>query len=284
MSESGKDLWQIGEFSRLTRISVRMLRHYQDRSLLEPTWTDPFNGYRYYSADQLRPAQQIRELRDVGLPIEEMIVALQSDSVEVMFQVLNAHRDRLQLAADEAAAKLESLHRLIERTKEDAMSFEVIRQSVPAMTIVSLRKIIPDYGAEGMLWAEISPLLSQAGIGWDQIGMGGAIFHDPDYKESDCDVEIWMQVTEPVQVPPPLQCKEFPAHDAICTTAKGPYDDVIGPASDALASFAAQNNLAPGLMYNIYTVGPGVAKSPDDYVTEVCSEVLKEEENERSLA
>lgn len=274
MDESDNDLWQIGEFSRLTRISVRMLRHYQDRALLEPAWTDPFTGYRYYRADQLRTAQQIRELRDVGLPIEEMIVALAADSPELVVQILDAHRDRLQLAAIQAAQKLRALQRLIERTKEDAMNFEVNRRSIEPMMIVSLRKIIPTYGDEGLLWEEMGPLLAQAGIGWDQIGMGGAIFHDPDYKESDCDVEVWMQIPGVVSVPAPLECKEFPVREAIGTTAVGSYDDVIGPASDALTQFAAENTIDSGLMFNIYTVGPGVAQTPDDYVTEVCAEVL----------
>ncbi len=274
MDGSDVNLWQIGEFSKLTRISVRMLRHYQDRGLLEPAWTDPFSGYRYYSPDQLGHAQNIREFRDIGLPIEEMIVAVNADSPQVVAQILAVHGDRLQLVASEATEKLNSLRRLLERTKENIMSFEVVRESIPAMTIISLRKVIANYGVEGQLWTEMMPLMMQAGIGWDSVGIGGAIFHDSDYKETDCDVEIWMQIPEPVEVPEPMQCRDFPVHEAIRTTVVGPYDDVIGPASDALARYAAEHDLNPGLMYNIYTVGPGQTQNPEEYVTEVCSEVF----------
>ena len=40
---------KIGEFSKLTRVSIRMLRHYDEIGLLRPTETDAWTGYRYYS-------------------------------------------------------------------------------------------------------------------------------------------------------------------------------------------------------------------------------------------
>ena len=41
---------QIGEFSKLSRISIRMLRHYDEIGLLVPEETDPWTGYRRYAA------------------------------------------------------------------------------------------------------------------------------------------------------------------------------------------------------------------------------------------
>mgnify|MGYP000023241084 CR=1 FL=1 len=43
---------KIGEFSKLTRISIRMLRHYDEIGLLVPENVDEFTGYRYYSEEQ----------------------------------------------------------------------------------------------------------------------------------------------------------------------------------------------------------------------------------------
>ena len=40
---------KIGYFSKLSRISIRMLRHYDEIGLLKPAEIDPFTGYRYYS-------------------------------------------------------------------------------------------------------------------------------------------------------------------------------------------------------------------------------------------
>jgi DNA-binding transcriptional MerR regulator len=46
-------MFRIGDFSRLARVSVKALRHYDRLGLLEPARTDPLNGYRYYSSEQL---------------------------------------------------------------------------------------------------------------------------------------------------------------------------------------------------------------------------------------
>ena len=44
---------KIGEFSKLSRISIRMLRYYDDIGLIKPYFIDPVNGYRYYHEESL---------------------------------------------------------------------------------------------------------------------------------------------------------------------------------------------------------------------------------------
>ena len=55
----------VGDFSRITHLSVKTLRHYHEVGLLEPTTVNSGTGYRYYSADQIPTAQVIRRLRDL---------------------------------------------------------------------------------------------------------------------------------------------------------------------------------------------------------------------------
>jgi len=43
-------MFKIGDFSRLTRVTVKALRHCDDLGLLKPAHFDAFTGYRYYSA------------------------------------------------------------------------------------------------------------------------------------------------------------------------------------------------------------------------------------------
>ena len=59
-------LMKIGEFSKLSRVSVRMLRHYDEIGLLKPAETDPWTDYRYYRADQLPTMCRIAALKDIG--------------------------------------------------------------------------------------------------------------------------------------------------------------------------------------------------------------------------
>ena len=47
---------KIGEFSKLSRTSIRLLRIYDEAGLLAPETIDPFTGYRYYKECQLPAA------------------------------------------------------------------------------------------------------------------------------------------------------------------------------------------------------------------------------------
>ncbi len=48
-------MFRIGEFSKLTQVSVRMLRYYDEMGLLKPSETDKFTNYRLYSAARYPP-------------------------------------------------------------------------------------------------------------------------------------------------------------------------------------------------------------------------------------
>ena len=60
---------KIGEFSRLSRVSIRMLRHYDEIGLLRPAQLDAQTGYRYYSEEQLPLVWRVAALRDMGFSL-----------------------------------------------------------------------------------------------------------------------------------------------------------------------------------------------------------------------
>ena len=65
-------MFKIIEFSRLTRVSVKMLRHYDDLGMLKPFYVDPETSYRYYSSDQLPRLNRIIALKDLGFTLEQI--------------------------------------------------------------------------------------------------------------------------------------------------------------------------------------------------------------------
>lgn len=58
-------MFKIGEFSKLTQVSIRMLRYYDEMGLLTPAQVDKFTGYRLYSTEQIRILHRIIFLRDI---------------------------------------------------------------------------------------------------------------------------------------------------------------------------------------------------------------------------
>src|SRR5579862_580287 len=86
----------IGDFSRATHLSVRMLRHYHEVGLLEPVDVDVDSGYRRYAPEQIVTAQVIRRFRDLDMPLEDIQVVLQARDVETRNRVITNHLARLE--------------------------------------------------------------------------------------------------------------------------------------------------------------------------------------------
>ncbi|MER6911375.1 MerR family transcriptional regulator [Streptomyces sp. NPDC000594] len=59
----------IGAFSRLSRLSAKALRRYDELGLLPPARVDPFSGYRYYDGSQVERARLVAWLRRIGMPL-----------------------------------------------------------------------------------------------------------------------------------------------------------------------------------------------------------------------
>lgn len=65
-------MYRIGEFSKITNLSIRTLRYYNDIGLLIPEEVDLFTNYRYYGKRNLEDVKIIKELKAVGFTLEEI--------------------------------------------------------------------------------------------------------------------------------------------------------------------------------------------------------------------
>ena len=63
---------KIGEFSKMSKVTIKTLRYYEKEGLLMPKHVDDFNGYRYYESNQLIDISKIIALKQVGLSIGEI--------------------------------------------------------------------------------------------------------------------------------------------------------------------------------------------------------------------
>jgi DNA-binding transcriptional MerR regulator len=69
---SNKTKLKIGEFSKMMQVTVKTLRHYEQRGLLLPEEVDKWTGYRYYSISQMQQLNTIRGLQRQGFTLEEI--------------------------------------------------------------------------------------------------------------------------------------------------------------------------------------------------------------------
>src|SRR5271154_805444 len=108
----------VGEFSRMTHLSVKALRHYHQMGLLEPAEVNPDTGYRYYLSDQIPTAQVIRRLRNLEMPVAEVKEVLAATETSVRNAFITAHLDRLEEKLSKAHSAVESLRNLLQHSGE----------------------------------------------------------------------------------------------------------------------------------------------------------------------
>lgn len=103
----------IGEFARLTHLSVRTLRRYHESGLLEPARVDPASGYRYYASDQIPTAQVIHRLRELDVPLADVAKILATEDAEERAGLVGEHLRRLRAELDRTRAAVVSLRNLL---------------------------------------------------------------------------------------------------------------------------------------------------------------------------
>jgi DNA-binding transcriptional MerR regulator len=138
---------RIGDFSRLARVSIRTLRHYEQEGLLHPARVDARTGYRYYRVEQLMMMQRIGALRDIGLSIVEIRQLLALDAEQFAAR-LGGLEQRLQRELHEAAARLLCLRSTFESlaaARRPATSLARLRALAPTVAF-TLRQRVPARG------------------------------------------------------------------------------------------------------------------------------------------
>jgi DNA-binding transcriptional MerR regulator len=241
---------RIGDFSKLSRVSVKTLRYYDEMGLLRPLQVDRFTGYRYYEFEQLAQLYRILALKDLGFSLEEIGRFLDSDlSVEQMRGMLKLRQAEIRQQVEEEVARLERVElRLREIEQEDSMSrYDVVIKKIEPYQVASVRGVVPTPPDQRSLWDDLLNYLNQKG--GRMIGPPMAIYHDPEFKERDWDIEVVMPISEAIDPSSRVQVYTLPGVEKMaCVVHNGPFA-TLGEAYDALAKWIDQNG------YHI--VGPG---------------------------
>src|SRR6185503_14545402 len=241
---------RIGDFSKFSRVSVKTLRFYDEMGLLKPIQVDRFTGYRYYEFDQLPRLYRILALKDLGFSLEEIGRFLDSDlSVEQMRGMLKLRQAEIRQQVEEEVARLSRVELwLREIEQEDSMSkYDVVIKKIEPVKVASVRGVVPTPPDQRSLWDELLNHLNQKGA--RMIGPPMALYHDPEFKERDWDIEVVMPLSEAIDPGPRVQVYNLPgAEKMACVVHTGSFA-TIGEAYDALAKWIDQNG------YHI--VGPG---------------------------
>ncbi len=233
---------RIGDFSKLSRISIKTLRFYDEMDLLKPVEVDRFTGYRYYEYGQLARLNRILALKDLGFALEEIRKMLESDlSLEQMRGMLKLREaESRQKVREEAERLLRIEARLKQIEQEEVMSkYDVVIKKIEPLKVASVRGVVPTPPDQGTLWRELEGYLAMHRVR----GMGPclSLYHDDEYKERDWDIEVCEPIAEDVPPSKRIVVQELPLVETMaCTIHAGPFV-TLNEAYDAIMRWVDEN-------------------------------------------
>ncbi|MDX2163564.1 MAG: MerR family transcriptional regulator [bacterium] len=270
---------RIGDFSKLTNVSIRMLRHYDELGLLRPAHVDAESGYRYYAAEQLPRLHRIRALQDLGFSLEQVGELLRQpltpDQLHAMLLMKQAElQDRLR--AEEA--RLMRVAARLKQLESDGHAYDVVLREIDPQWAAMHRGHILTYSGISTLFDVLFAHVAQF-VPPQHVGLTAAIWHDDSAVDSggEIDAEAAIYLKSPIPASAAVRVAELPALPMACVVHHGALKD-LPAAYDALVRWVDAGGYriagANRELYHHYTL-PARQDDPG-YIVEIQLPVTRE--------
>lgn len=241
----------IGEFSRLTHLSIRTLRRYHEAGLLEPEVVDAASGYRYYTVDQIPTAQVIHQLRALDVPLADVRRILRSPDPDQRSTLVAEHLGRLEAELARTRTAVSSLRRLLD---PEPAPLQVDLRAEPASTVAAVEDEVGE--ADVVAWfagamAELDAVLGPVG----DAGPPGGLYDNALFERGRGRMVLYRPTPDPPtrgRVHPVT----LPAVELAVTVHEGEHDGVDVTYGE-LGAWVTRNALTvAGPVRERYLVGP----------------------------
>jgi DNA-binding transcriptional MerR regulator len=231
----------IGDFSRMTQLSVKALRHYHDFGVLVPAAVDPGTGYRYYDVEQVPVAHIVRRLRDLGMPLADVKAVLQAPDLRTRNEVIVAHLARMETQLARVSSTVNSLRSLLEGPPATA---HVRHRAVAAVAALAISESVAMADLEtwcDRAFTELYDRLRSAGL--EPAGVPGGLFPGELFEVEVADVVVFVPVAQPVSPGGRTRMVEVPGAELAVARHEGPFGE-LDRTYGALGTYVAQRELA----------------------------------------
>ncbi|MHA3704186.1 MerR family transcriptional regulator [Jatrophihabitans sp. YIM 134969] len=253
----------IGEFSRLTHLSVRTLRRYHEAHLLEPLVVDDATGYRYYGVEQIPTAQVISRLRELDVPLPDVHRILRTPDPGVRSTLVAEHLQRLEDELTRTRAAVTSLRRLLD---PDPAPIEVELRAEPARTVAAVEAVVRSGDVESWFAGAMAEL--HAAVGADVTGPPGGAYDNALFEQERGHALVYLPTTAPPRTGR-VHPVTLPAAELAVTTHAGEHDSVEVTYGQ-LGTWVVENAMAvAGPVREAYLVGPGDTDDPAAWRTQI---------------
>jgi DNA-binding transcriptional MerR regulator/effector-binding domain-containing protein len=251
----------IGEFSRLTHLTIKTLRHYHDLGLLVPDDIDRYTGYRRYGTRQIEDALLIGRLRGLDMPLAGIGQLLSAPSPAARDAVLAEHLRRMERELERTRDIVSSLRELLVPAAPLAVEY----RTLPDLTVLAVRDRVDRDAIDAWCTDAFSGLYRSL-RGAIPAGSAGATYGDEFFTAGAGDVVAYV----PVRPDAPVDTERLPGGRFAIGLHAGPFATLDRTYAALGAHVAEHATVVPGPIREIYLISPQHTDDPAAHRTQVC--------------
>ena len=258
-------MFKIGEFSKLSMLTIKALRFYEKEGLLIPAHVDEWSGYRFYEAYQLETAAAIKALRQLDFSVEEIRAHLNGVPLK---DALHGKKMELIQRQAEISARISIINYLME---DSEMKYQAVIKDIDECIVYSEERTLERYSDVSMLVLASATECRRLNPDIECVkpDYGFCEYLDGEHKETNMRVRYSQAVTKMGVGNERIQFRVLPATKAICIYHKGAYDR-LGEAYAYIYRYAAENGYqVAGFHRESYIDGIWNKENMEDWLTEI---------------
>ncbi len=264
-------MYRIGQFSQMTKVTIKALRFYEEEGLIKPSFIEPATGYRYFDSSLLPRVHKIVSLKQSGFSIPQIKLILEGKKIG---ELLSNQKVKLENELREKARELSSITYYLSLIQEEkSLKYTVSLKSLPRVIVYSKRFIAQSYADYFQIVPKIGEAVEAANPDLkcvDNPPYCFIIYHDGEFKDKNIDCELCEAV---VDFGTPVDDIVFKIMDevprAACVLHKGPYEG-LPLAYGAVFDWIEKNKfVCSGKPRESYIEGIWNKENPEEWITEV---------------
>ena len=257
----------IGEFSRVTQLSIKALRLYHEKGILIPDEIDYESKYRYYKSSAVEKALIIKTLKDMGFSLNEIKqIIMKCNNDKQIVSYVEKKLEEIDINIRKYEEMKQTLSLFLQRTEAEKTTHpaDIEKEVIPDTLICGIR-FKGKYDEIGQKYGILSRKCGRYAR-----GKPFTLYYDAEYRENDADIEACLEVKKKVDIEG-IDCRELKGGKAVTLIHKGPYEE-LGRSIQKLFEYVTENNLKTLLpSREQYIKGPGMIfmGNPKKYITKL---------------
>jgi DNA-binding transcriptional MerR regulator len=214
----------IGDFSVMTSLSKKALRHYHDIGILEPAHIDAYSGYRFYDTSQVDHAHIIRRFRSLDMSIPDIKALLNTDDPTVRTQIITSHLEHMEHELQQTKDTVGALRELLSPTHTQAR-VELRRQPATPVWAISATIDIADIDSWfAKTMSQLCDALTRTGI--EPIGPLGGLYERELFAESFGQATLFVPASHTARAPAMISVNTLPHAEVAVLTHSGTHQGI----------------------------------------------------------